>query len=253
MPNGDLAWAFDSSGTQYLSVADPGDGSLSINKTGQLTVEAWIQLDAMNQPHNSPGLDQGVNAFGKSVDTSTPSVSTDGCEYQFRYYSANTTDSGNAPTNICYYAFNKACGLGAGSDDHIDPSNGYNKNTTDWYYFVGAYDTTAQTIAGTSFPYGCVTLYGGVYGSSKWTGGVLNRADLQVTWAPGQPIIRPSHTTAPLTIGACGLSSRFKDEGSAGYFYGKIGKLAIYPRALTQSEIETHFNAMFGAVPQPRA
>jgi len=214
LPNGDLAWVFNGT-NDYVQVADPSDGSLSINKTGAFTVECWWQPDSLNMPKPAPGMSGGVNILGKCKDDG--SAQSD--EWQYRYYNENSTDSGNTPENCCWYAFNPSGNYGAGYDDHTT------KTTSQWIHTLGVYSTSGS---------GLVAIYQGVYGGSATK--ELNSTTM-VDSVEGKPIV-PGHTPTPVTIGACGIG------GSPSFLQGKIGKFAIYDKELSAARIAAHFAAM---------
>lgn len=100
LPNGDKATVFDGV-SQYVQY--PSAATLSIARTGALTLEAWIRPDTLQFP-SSEG-DGYVHWAGKGEPGQH--------EYAMRMYSLN--NSASRPNRISGYVFNLSGGLGSGS------------------------------------------------------------------------------------------------------------------------------------------
>ena len=88
-------------------------------------------------------------------------------------------------------------------------------------------------------PSGCSSAYPGSI--NIWVNGIKqNFAAHAPTGCMSQYKISPKAGSSPLTIGTMALDTWFK---------GAIGKVAVYDRLLTQTEINAHFTAMTGAQP----
>jgi len=243
LPNGDNALLFDGK-SNYIYVEDPSTGDLSETP---LTIALWLKLNSLTFPNPTPGLSGGTNIVGKAVENSSPSVSTDGEEYEFRIYGlTDDTDSGNAPTDTCFYGYNPTGEYGAGYDDHLDASGGgafapLAKTTSMWLFYVGVYQGSGSS--------GSVDIYAGIYDEgSGYTVRLANGSPL-VTSAGKAENVTMGHTTSPLTIGAAGFGSKSTtdNEGSVGYCDGLIRKFGIIKAALTAEQITTLFDAMVPA------
>lgn len=202
MPNGDYAARFNGN-NNMLSIRDADH--LSIDYTGELTIEAWIRPDVLQFPKwESSGY---VHWLGKG-DTWKK-----GHEYLCRIY--NFENSENRPNRISGYAFNPEGGFGAGASFQEPVIPG------EWIHVVVCYTTanvTKQFPNGLkSFPTGYVSIYkNGIF---KNVGGMI------------QFDIAPKNGPMDLFIGTRDLRS---------FFLGGIGKLAIYNRLLMDREITAH-------------
>jgi hypothetical protein len=215
LPNGDTAADFDGA-KEYLAV--PSSPSLSIPTTGQLTYEAWIRPDTFDF-----GTATGsgyVDWMGKCANYSPD------CEWEARLY-GNTTEE-NRPDRLSAYVFNPRAGLGSGAD--WQPSAPLASGA--WLHVVAEYDLTAT-------PPGCPAGTPGTI--AIWVNGVKQSfADHAPTGCMSQFKVAPKAGGSPLTIGTMAFDSWFK---------GAVGKVAVYDRLLSQSEIDSHFEAMTGKAP----
>ena len=244
MPNGDTALDFNRGSTtgEYMSVPSPStsDPVFSIpNSAKQLTWEAWIRPDTLAFPSNH--LDSSgeyIDFLGKCQDYSPT------CEWEGRMY--GTSPSEHRCNRLSAYAFNSGAGLGAGADWQPDDDN-TNSNSqscppnlftnNNWLYVVGEYRTD-------STPYSCAnsSTYPGTL--DIWVNGVRwNESKHNPTGCMSQYNIAPTANTSPFNVGSMGLDS---------WFPGAIGKVAIYDKLLTQSQINGHFVAMIGSSPSGR-
>jgi len=133
-------------------------------------------------------------------------------EYVSRMYSADNTD-GRA-NRISGYLFNSTGGLGAGSYFQDVVTAGQ------WIHYVLVINANAKD---TAYPDGYTKLY---------KNGVLrDQDDLNVA---GTPIV-PTRGNAPFRVGTRDLNS---------FFEGAVGKVAIYTKELTPTQISNHYAAM---------
>jgi hypothetical protein len=133
-------------------------------------------------------------------------------EYALRMYSLrNTEDRGN---RVSAYAFNPTGGKGSGSYFQDRLSAG------EWIMVTAVYTTSS---ADGGYPANSVTIYRGP--SRRQTTSLMEFE------------VRPQAGSAPLQIGG--------DAGS--YFEGAIGKVAVFDRELTATDIAAQYRAMPGA------
>jgi hypothetical protein len=216
LPNGDAAARFNGA-SQYLTVAS--NPSLSIPTNKQLTWEGWIKPDSLQFANASS--DGYVDWMGK-CDQYAPT-----CEWEARMYSSQTTQ--DRPDRLSAYVFNPSAGLGSAAD--WQPSAGAIASG-DWIYVVAEYDLTAT-------PAGCSSAYPGSI--NIWVNGVKQDfAEHAPTGCMSQFSVSPKATDSPLNIGTMALDTWFK---------GAIGKVAVYDRLLSQTEIASHYKAMTGLTP----
>jgi Concanavalin A-like lectin/glucanases superfamily len=102
LPNGDRAADFNGRG-QYLQV--PSASTLSVTRTGFLTVTAWVRPDALQFPEEEGS--GYVYILGKGMPGAQ--------EYALRMYSRRNTERPERPNRVSAYVFNLAGGLGSGS------------------------------------------------------------------------------------------------------------------------------------------
>jgi hypothetical protein len=218
LPNGDQAVDFDGV-SQFLTV--PSNASMSISTTGSITWEGWIRPDVLQFPHDG---DAGyVEWMGKCFMYS-PS-----CEWEARMY--DTTNAGGRCNRLSAYAFNPTANLGSGAD--WQPMCGL-LQPMQWLYVVGEYTTSSQPANCPSSP---------AYPGSLdiWVDGVeWNQASHSPTGCMSQYSVAPKAGISPLNIGTMAMDR---------WFAGAIGKVALYDRVLTQTEIANHYRAMTGKQP----
>jgi hypothetical protein len=184
-----------------------------------LTWEAWVRPDTFQFP-NASG-DGYVDWMGKCANYSPT------CEWEARLYGASTPQ--DRPNRLSAYAFNPSAGLGSAAD--WQPQAGLLK-AGQWLHVVAEYDLSAT-------PSGCSSAYPGSI--NIWVNGIKqNFAAHAPTGCMSQYKISPKAGSSPLTIGTMALDTWFK---------GAVGKVAVYDRLLTQTEINAHFTAMTGAQP----
>jgi hypothetical protein len=219
LPNGDTAHQFPngpSKGTigHYLSVADDPDFSVVKGVgTGAITLECWVRFDALAQPNADS--DKAVNWFNK--------VDNKQYEWEWRYYgTGHDTSDGNPVGSTCCYVFNLVGGYGSGWDDNTGQTTGQ------WVHYAG----TINTAASKQYPNGYVKIY---------RNGVLKNTNTLSAESWGKPTTYPGNGTAPVRIG-------FESDDQS-YFYGAVGKAAIYSTELSASRIQAHYSAMSAAPP----
>jgi hypothetical protein len=216
LPNGDQAAVFNGS-NQYLTV--PSHPTLSIPTTHQLTWEAWVRPDTFAFANASD--DGYVDWMGKCENYSPD------CEWEARVYGDITLE--NRPDRFSAYVFNPNAGLGSAAD--WQPSSGLFQ-AEHWIHVVAEYDTTAT-------PSECNAAYPGTI--NIWVDGVKQSfVDHAPTGCMSQYKVIPKAGNSPLDIGTMAMDTWFK---------GAIGKVAVYDRLLSQSEIDSHFKAMTGVSP----
>lgn len=217
LPNGDAAAAFD--GVQrFLTV--PSDPAFSIPTTGELTWEAWINPAVLQFPNDSGGY---VDWMGKCAEYSPT------CEWEARLY--NTTNSQDRCNRFSAYAFNPSAGLGSGAD--FQPECGLIEAGA-WYHVVGLYtlESAPSSCANTDAYPGSIDI---------WVNGVnWKQSRHGQTGCMSQYDVTPVANDSPIHVGTMAEDS---------WFQGAVGKLAIYDRLLTSSEIVEHYTAMTGAPP----
>jgi hypothetical protein len=215
MPNGDRATDFDGV-SGYLSV--PSSPAFSIGTRRQLSWEGWIRPDTLQFPSGRNGY---VDWMGK-CERYAPT-----CEWEARIY--NAVNAQGRCSRLSAYAFNLSAGLGSGAFwqpvcSLIRPG--------DWLYVVGEYQLSSTPAACHGGPPGTIDI---------WVDGVKWNFDAHVpTGCMSQYGIEPKAGQSPLTIGTMAHDYWFK---------GAIGKVALYDRLLSQSEISQRYSAMTGRQP----
>lgn len=213
LPNGDLAADFNGT-SEYLSV--PSSPSFSVSRTGQLTYEAWIRPDTFSFPKASS--DGYVDWMGKCANYSPD------CEWEARIY-GDSTPQGRTD-RVSGYVFNPGAGLGSAAD--WQPAPGV-LSSGSWEYVVVEYDTTAT-------PIGCSSAHPGSI--RIWVDGVeQDFAAHAPTGCMSQYDVTPVAGNSPLTVGTMAMDT---------WFPGAVGKVAVYDRLLSQSEIDAHYADMTG-------
>jgi hypothetical protein len=214
MPNGDKAADFNGT-NQYLTV--PSSADLSIATTKTLTWEGWIRPDTLQ--FSTASGDGYIDWMGKCANYS-PS-----CEWEARMYS--TITSQGRPSRLSAYVFNPSAGLGSAAD--WQPSSINTIQAGQWVHVVAEYQVTTT-------PSGCSSVYPGSI--NIWVNGVKQNAAAHFpTGCMSQYSVTPKSGSSPLNIGTMALDTWFK---------GAVGKVAIYNRLLTQTEINDHYTAMTG-------
>ncbi len=219
LPNGDAAADFDGV-KQYLSV--PSSAVLSIPTTHELTWEAWIRPDVLQFAHATSGY---VDWMGKCEEYA-PS-----CEWEARLYSL--TNSEDRCNRLSAYAFNPDAELGSGAFWQQSDC-GVSIVANGWYHVVGEYTTLDQ-------PAGCADAetYSGAI--DIWVNGVRwHQASHGETGCMSQYQVVPVAGTSPLNVGTMAHDA---------WFAGAVGKVAIYDKLLSASDISRHYAAMTGQQP----
>jgi len=216
MPNGDAVAVVNGS-SEYLSV--PTSSVFSIPTTGQLTWEGWIRPDTLQFPN---GASYGyVDWMGKCI------MYAPTCEWEARFY--DTTNMLNRPNALSADVLNTTPMATSGAD--WEPQANL-LQAGQWLYVVGEYQTVTT-------PSGCNSAYPGSI--NIWVNGVeWSQPDHAPRGCMSESTVQPTASTSPVTIGTMATDTFFK---------GAIGKVAIYDKLLTQTQINTHFQAMTGAVP----
>ena len=217
LPNQDSAAVFNGQ-NNYLSL--PSRAAFSIPTTGYLTWEAWIRPSVLQFPNHSGGY---VDWMGKCEEYA-PS-----CEWEARLY--NSTNSQDRCNRFSAYVFNPSAGLGSGAD--FQPTCGLIQAAT-WYHVVGAYSLHSQ-------PAGCndTAQYPGSI--DIWVNGVKwNQSRHGQTGCMSQYQVVPKANASAILVGTMARDA---------WFAGGIGKLAIYDRLLSHSEVQAHYRAMTGKEP----
>ena len=135
-------------------------------------------------------------------------------EYAIRMYSETNTEVPVRPNRISGYVFNLAGGLGSGA---------YFQNTV----VVGQWIMVTLVVndkASSGWPDGYIALY--------------KDGSLEDQVSMKQYDVTPHAGNAPFCIGT-------RDNNS--YFEGAIGKVAVYDRILTSSQIAATYSAMFSS------
>jgi Concanavalin A-like lectin/glucanases superfamily len=217
LPDGSAAVDFNGS-SEYLTVAS--SPAFSVATTGQLTWEAWIRPDVLQWSKASDPYGYGyVDWMGKCQDYSPT------CEWESRMYSSTSTRC----SRLSAYVFNLSAGLGSAAD--WQPECGLLKAGS-WLHVVGEYQTL-------STPSPCSTTFPGTI--NIWVNGVeWNQSYHYPTGCMSQYGVTPTASSSPLDIGTMALDT---------WFAGAVGKVAIYDRLLSQSQISAHFTAMTGIAP----
>ncbi len=218
LPNGDRSHDFNGV-DQSLSV--PSSAAFSIPTTHELTWEAWIRPDVLQFP-NDDGTSGYVAWMGKCEEYA-PS-----CEWEARLYNTNTNESPNRPNRFSAYVFNPGAGLGSGADWQPEPGL---IRAGDWYHVVGEYTTLDQ-------PANCRNTAQFPGSIEIWVNGVRwDHASHGQTGCMSQYSVVPVANGSAVDIGSMAGDS---------WFSGAIGKVAIYDRLLTASQIESHYRVMTG-------
>jgi Concanavalin A-like lectin/glucanases superfamily len=177
LPNGDPAAEFNGLG-QYVKVASAS--TLSVPRTGCLTVEAWIQPATLQFPHEE-GTGY-VYILGKGTSGKQ--------EYALRIYSIKNSESPVRPNRISAYAFNLAGGLGSGAYFQDKVAAG------EWIMVTFVIDAKKSP----TWPDGYVAIY--------------KNGDLRGRVSLGQYDVKPKASTAPFCIATRNYDSYF--EGAIG-------------------------------------
>lgn len=166
---------FNSSGTQYLTVAD--HNRLSVPTTGILTLEAWVSPGALDHSHTE-GTGPYVQILGKNRYD-------DRSEYELRMY--NQTTVNDRSQRISGYSFNPEGGLGTGSYFQ-DPIS-----VDEWVHVTVVINMIATSA---TYPTGYTKIF---------KNGTLRDTDALQNFN-----VVPGNTSAPLNIGAASLDSFFE-------------------------------------------
>lgn len=183
MPNGNSATLFNGV-DEYFEI--PDTDSLSVNRTGVLTIEAWIRPSTLEFPDNEGS--GYVYWLGKG--------SPGQHEYALRMYSFTNTENPPRPNRISGYAFNLVGGLGSGS--YFQDAVLINQ----WIHIVLVINTINTSV---NYPTGYVDIY--------------KDAVLRDRTALDQFNVVPQNGTAPLRIGTRSMASYFQGAIGKVAFY----------------------------------
>lgn len=177
LPNGTLASQFNGHG-QYAQVSS--SSSLSITRTGCLTVEAWIRPATLQFP-----LEEGTG-YSYVLGKGQPREQ----EYALRMYSERNRERPVRPNRISAYVFNRWGGLGSGSyfQDHVS---------------IGGWMMVAFAVSDLPTP-GWPRGYVAIYKDGQFRGCV----------SLAQYHVRPTASNAPFRIATQSLDSFF--DGAIG-------------------------------------
>jgi Concanavalin A-like lectin/glucanases superfamily len=200
---GDTYLSFD--GTGFVEV--PSLSAYSVDKTGELTVAAWMRPDVEEFSHQE-GTNY-VHWMGKGT-TSGPGGDQ---EWACRMYSKTTTDKPPRPQRTSFYVFNPQGHLGVGS--YVPGPVGLQE----WRLIVGMADLTHTYMYRNGERTDCDTYRG------PETDGCSITRDPRTGQ---QVVINPLGGSAPLRIGT---------QSRASFFQGGITRVRIWGRVLTDDEI----------------
>lgn len=218
LPNGDAAAHFNGS-NGYLTI--PSNAVLSVPTTHILTWEGWIDADTLQFANASS--DGYIDWMGKCADYGPT------CEWEARMYSTATAES--RPNRMSAYIFNGAAGLGSAAD--WQPVDNLIQASR-WYYVVGEYTTL-------SAPSDCMSTATYPGSINIWVNGVeWDHGEHGQTGCMSQYDVIPTANSSPLNIGTMAQDT---------WFPGAVGKVAIYDKLLTQTQISAHYQAMTGQSP----
>jgi hypothetical protein len=205
--NGDTYLSFD--GTGYVEI--PSLSAYSVDRTGELTVAAWMRPDVEEFEHQ-----EGTN-YVHWMGKGNKSGSHGDQEWVCRMYSATTTDDPPRPQRTSFYVFNPQSGLGVGSFVPGPVSLG------EWRLIVGVADETRTRMYRNGELVDCDTYRGpAAQGCS-----IMTHDGKQV-------VINPLGGSAPLRIGT---------QDKVSFFQGGITRVRIWGRALTPDEITALYDA----------
>ena len=199
---GDTFLLFNGS-TSFVEI--PSRPEYSIPATGFLTVSSWIRPDVLDFPQAQE--DGYVYWLGKG-DRSNERGNR---EWACRIYNLHNTACPPRPSQISFYVFNPAGGLGVGSRSVIPIVAG------EWIHVVGLVDETRVRQFRDGIPKDCDTYRGP--GSSQCKP-FFNEGE--------QVVVEPRAGAAPVRIGT-------RDRKS--FFLGGVTRVRIWNRLLTEAEI----------------
>ena len=194
----------------YVEIADTDSHPFSKTSDTALTVEAWMRPDSLT--FKGQTSDIYIHWLGKGEDLPT----SRNCEWGLRFYS---NDSPSNPNRISAYIWSPTCGLGAGA--------GFTDVLTvgEWIHLVAVYDAGDKDtpLAGVS-----------IYKNGALRDGPPRRGTLYSSFN-----IVPTPGIAPLRLGT--KDAAINAPVNVSYLTGGLDEVAIYPRALSQSEIQENY------------
>jgi hypothetical protein len=200
---GETYLSFD--GTGYVEV--PSQPAYSVDRTGELTVAAWMRPDVEEFTHQ-----EGTN-YVHWIGKGTRSGPRGDQEWACRMYSKTTTDNPPRPQRTSFYVFNPQGHLGVGS--YVPGPVGPHE----WRLIVGVADRTHTYMYRDGQRIDCDT----------YRGPATDGCSIMLDPHTGkQVVINPLGGDAPLRIGT-------RDKAS--FFQGGITRVRIWGRALTPDEI----------------
>jgi hypothetical protein len=188
-------------GTGYVEV--PSLSAYSVDKTGELTVAAWMRPDVENFTH------QEGSGYVHWMGKGTKSHQGGDQEWALRMYSKVNTE--HRPQRTSFYVFNPQGGLGVGSHVQEDVAIGQ------WRLIVGVADETHTYLYRNGKRIDCDTYRGPATDGCS----IMTSHGRQV-------VINPLGGNAPLRIGT---------QSKASFFQGGISRVRIWGRVLTPDEI----------------
>jgi hypothetical protein len=188
-------------GTGYVEV--PSLSAYSVDRTGELTVAAWIRPDVEDFTH------QEGSGYVYWMGKGTKSGQGGDQEWAHRMYS--TVNAENRPQRTSFYVFNPQGGLGVGS--HVQEAVAIGE----WRLIVGVADETHTYLYRDGEQIDCDT----------YRGPATDGCSIQTSQGQ-QVVINPLGGGAPLRIGT---------QSKASFFQGGITRVRIWGRVLTPDEI----------------
>jgi hypothetical protein len=193
---------------QYVEIANPGGFTFSQPVSGDgLSIESWMRPDQLLLATQTK---QYVHWLGKGEIGAE--------EWAFRLYSASDPQRAN---RISCYCFNA---LGAGGVDLGAGAYSQELLVGAWIYIVGTLDP-----GDASYPLAGVTMFR--------DGERIEGPDN----SPGARYANPTHWDIFPTAGSSPVRVATRDRRT--FFAGAIAQVAIYPRVLTEDEVQAHYAA----------
>lgn len=206
MPNGDGGATFNGS-NGYFEI--PNHDAFHISTTGQFTVEAWIRPHTLQFPNDEQG--GYVYFIGKGLE----SGANGNREWGGRMYSEVNDE--DRPNRISGYAWNLDGGKGAGAyfEEPVE--------VNEYIHYAITFDTAD-----------------GEYGKARAFRNGVHTDTQDLVYRPGtdeEVVVVPQPGNAPVRVGT-------RDNNS--FFQGVVAKIAVYNRALTESDLSGRYDAMVG-------
>jgi hypothetical protein len=196
----------------YVEILDPDSQAFSQPTSALgLTVEVWMRPDILTFPGQTS--EPYIHWLGKCVSGSGQ------CEWGLRFYSQ---DAPTRPNRISAYIWNPEGGEGAGAyfQDSLTPGQ--------WMHIVAVYEPGDKD----TLPQAGVHIYrDGVHRQGPPSSGTLYSTYNIV----------PVHGSLPVRLGT--RDAAISGSAAVSYLTGGLDEVAIYPRALTPSEILENYCA----------